>query len=151
MIWTPATLLQTLSGAWKLDRAISDAVSGAPIATLQGSAEFTLQGGNDALYAENGTLTMGQGPSVSANRLYFYRQQPDGVAIYFDEARERLFQTLVLSGDGKTGLQARDLHLCAPDRYEGRYHFLPDGGFEIEYRVTGPHKSYVSRTVYRRS
>lgn len=132
-----------------LNRSVENSRTGEPMAAMHGTASFIVTSENEALYSESVTLALESGVAMPATRRYFYRQERDGLAIYFDEARENLFHRLLLEeADG--GLIAADLHHCAPDRYDSRYEFLADGTFTVTHVVDGPRKSYVSRTVYAR-
>jgi hypothetical protein len=150
MRWTPCDILSSLAGEWLIRRSIEDVGSGAPMATLEGRARVTLEGSREAAYVEEGLLSLPDGRSVGARRAYYYRQGENGLDIFFDKERTRIFHRLVPREDPDGSLVAADLHLCAADRYEGLYRFLPDGGFSIEHVVRGPHKSYRSTTRYER-
>ncbi len=132
-----------------LNRSVENSRSGEAMAAMHGTASFIVTSENEALYSESVTLALESGHAMPATRRYFYRHESDGLAIYFDEARENLFHRLLLEeADG--GLTAADRHLCSPDRYDSRYEFLADGTFRVTHVVDGPRKSYVSRTVYVR-
>jgi Family of unknown function (DUF6314) len=148
-MWLRHAMLQALEGRWSLDRSVEDHGSGKPMAAMRGIAVFTLGHTGEAAYAESATLMLEGGPAMPATRHYFYRQEEDGLAIFFDEARSQLFHRLVLDQSDR-GLIGTDLHLCAPDRYDSRYEFRDDGSFAITHVVQGPRKSYVSRTHYLR-
>lgn len=148
-MWLRHAMLPALDGRWSLDRSVDDLGSGKPMAAMHGIATFTLGAAGEAAYAESATLALEGGQAMPATRHYFYRQEQDGLAIFFDEARSQLFHRLVLE-QGEGGLLGADLHLCTPDRYDSRYEFRPDGSFAVVHVVEGPRKSYVSRTLYRR-
>ncbi|WP_413988947.1 DUF6314 family protein [Labrys okinawensis] len=148
-MWLRHAMLPALDGRWSLDRSVDDIASGKPMAAMQGTATFTLGTAGEAIYAEHATLALEGGPAMPATRHYFYRQEEDGLAIFFDEACSQLFHRLILE-EGESGLVGADLHLCAPDRYDSRYEFRSDGSFAVVHVVEGPRKSYVSRTSYLR-
>lgn len=148
-MWLRHAMLPALDGQWSLDRIVEELHSGKPMAAMRGTAVFTLGADGEAAYTESATLALEGGPVMPATRRYFYRQEEDGLSIFFDESRSRLLHRLVLEQkDG--GLAGADLHLCAPDRYDSRYEFRLDGGFAVTHVVEGPRKSYVSRTLYGR-
>jgi hypothetical protein len=151
MTWMQDQIVQALSGTWLFDRVLEGAVSGAPIGTVKGRATFVAVGTGDAVYAENGVLALDTGQLVSASVHYYLRQLGGDLAIFFDEGRTRLFHRLNLDGNTEVGFAATSTHFCAPDRYESLYEFRRDGSFAVEHVVSGPRKSYISRTHYRRA
>lgn len=149
-MWVRNALLPALSGLWSLDRTIESSISGEPMAVMRGTAVFTLQSSNAASYSESLVLALQDGPAMPATRQYFYRQDANVLAIFFDEARERPFHRLVLQETVGGMLLASAVHHCAPDHYDSRYEFRSDGAFAITHLVSGPRKSYVSKTLYVR-
>src|ERR1700760_2813845 len=133
-MWLRHAMLPALEGQWSLDRSVEDLGSGKPMAAMHGTAVFTREAPGEAAYAETVTLALEGGGAMPAARQYFYRQHDDGLSIFFDGARTQLFQRLVLD-QGEDGLVAADLHLCAPDRYDSRYAFHPDGSFAVTHVV----------------
>jgi hypothetical protein len=151
MTWMQDQIVQALTGTWLFERVLEGAVCGTPIATVKGRATFVAVGMTDAAYAENGVLALDTGQSVSASGHYYFRQLGGDLAIFFDEGRTRLFHRLNLRGSAEAGFAAASTHFCAPDRYESLYEFRRDGSFAVEHVVSGPRKSYISRTLYRRA
>jgi hypothetical protein len=148
--WVAEQLLATLQGNWRFSRSLQDLATLDPIGTVQGHASFKPQGNDATHYAENGQLLLQNGASFRASGSYYFCQQGADLCIYFDAQQQRLFHQLrpALGLDGQ--LSASSSHLCAADLYDSHYEFLRSGGFVIEHRVRGPHKSYRSYTLYER-
>ncbi|TCP42366.1 DUF6314 family protein [Rhodovulum marinum] len=130
--------LDAFLGEWRLSRVIADARAGHD-ATLEGRAVFT-RGQGGLVQAESGTLNLpGQSP-MTAERRYLWRAGRAGIDVLFEDGR--FFHTLA------PGTRAEAVHDCPPDRYEVAYDFAAWPRWTSLWRVTGPRKDYVMRSVY---
>jgi hypothetical protein len=135
--------LNDFAGAWRLSRHIEDALAGGT-ARLEGYCRFTPQD-DGLLCTESGTLILpGREGGFTAERRYFWRSDPDGIAVFFDDGR--FFHRF----DPNAASPAAD-HDCAPDAYAVRYDFSDWPLWTAEWRVKGPRKDYQSRSTYRRA
>lgn len=138
-----AKLRQYLNGTWQLSRDIS----GSHIAHATGLAMFEKTNEfNELKYSEDVEITLSEGKTLNGYQHYIYRFQDDNkVDVYFADG-VRLFHSLECSAlDNKPEHQAT--HYCQPDTYTTSYFFY-DTMFQIEHRVNGPKKDYISRTTY---
>ena len=142
--FSPDTILQSLLGAWTIERRVDDA------ATLTGNATFERSREGEAVYHEQGTLRLSTGYEAAAERKYLYRQSPDGFAVFFAEHPPRLFHEVTLAREADGRLFGVAEHACADDLYRTEYQFEPGANFVICHRVRGPRKAYTMTTVYRR-
>ncbi|MBP7241379.1 DUF6314 family protein [Amaricoccus sp.] len=131
--------LSAFEGAWELARDIADARSGQR-GRFVGRARFipTPEG---LRYREEGELTLGDGPGITATRDYLWRAGADG-AIEVLFADGRLFHSFHPADPAPTAE-----HECPPDLYRARYDFAAWPCWQVEWRVSGPRKDYdmVSR------
>ncbi|MDF1708077.1 MAG: DUF6314 family protein [Paracoccaceae bacterium] len=129
--------LQDFEGLWLLERQISDALG--PDAVFNGTARFTPDDAGLTLH-EAGRLNLtGQG-GFQAERRYLWRQEGTGIAVLFADGRD--FHRFV------PGETAEADHWCDPDTYKVRYDFGGWPVWQAEWRVTGPRKDYVMRSLY---
>lgn len=146
--WQPGRLLAALNGQWRFTRTLHSTNDHSLLGAIEGIACFSADGTAQARYEEEGKLALHNGQTVRSAARYYFREQDDGLVIYFDAHYRRLFHTLHLQGCAD--LQADSTHLCAADRYQSRYIFCRDGSFLITHTVTGPRKAYRSHTRYCR-
>lgn len=133
--------LGDFKGGWRLTRQIDDARG--PDATFTGTALFSPLGGDGLELVEQGRLVLrGQG-AFQAERRYIWKQEGASVAVYFADGRD--FHRF----DPQGGTAQAD-HWCDPDTYEVQYDFTGWPVWEAQWRVTGPRKDYVMRSVYTR-
>lgn len=96
------------------------------------------------LHVEEGELMWGGAAPQPASRTLRLRPRPDGTA-EVDFADGRYFHDLDLrSGRWTT------VHPCAADRYEGTFTAVAADEWHLEWRVAGPAKDQLLRSVYRR-
>ena len=132
--------LADFEGQWRLERQIADALG--PDAVFTGTARFSPDGAG-LLLEEAGRLELtGQG-GFQAERRYLWRQEGVGIAVLFEDGRD------FHSFDPANGVAMAE-HWCDPDTYRVRYDFTDWPVWHAEWRVTGPRKDYVMRSVYRR-
>ena len=124
--------LHDLEGVWQLDREIEDRHAGTR-GRLEGSCRFRRDGAG-LRQEERGWLTLGGGAPLRAGRVYLWRAEGDGLAVYFEDGRA--FHVL---GPGRLA----DRHWCDPDRYEVRYDFTGWPAWTQRWRLTGPRKDAV--------
>jgi len=142
-IWHADTVFDSLCGAWRFERSLSNQ------AAMAGRACFVPAADGRLHYAESGELVMPDGQRFQARRSYFYARLPEGFSVWFDEPLARLFHEVRL-GTADGALRGAATHPCAEDRYDTMYEFRPDGSFLIRHDVRGPRKDYVSVTVFHR-
>lgn len=135
--------LSDFEGVWQLSRRIEDRRAGLT-GWLEGEARFNAgQGG--LVLTETGCLRYGDGAPMLAERRYLWREQPGGIAVFFEDGRP--FHRI--SADAP---EAR--HDCPPDLYHVRYDFStwPDSwpDWRAVWQVTGPRKDYVMDSRYSR-
>lgn len=130
--------LRDFEGDWRLDRRIADALG--PDAVFTGAARFSADAAGLVLH-EAGQLDLtGQG-SFQAERRYLWRQDGAGIAVFFADGR-------AFHRFDPGGVATAD-HWCDPDTYTVRYDFSDWPVWQAEWRVTGPRKDYVMRSIYR--
>ncbi|MFE2227248.1 DUF6314 family protein [Streptomyces kronopolitis] len=132
-----------LAGRWDVERTVHDLRTGAE-GHFRGTAEFRPEGTGDALlHVEEGQLTW-DGTVYPASRTLRLRPRPDGTAgVEFADGRP--FHDL----DLRTGRWTAR-HLCAEDRYEGSFTAVAADEWRLRWRVGGPAKDQLLRSVYRR-
>ncbi|MGG2459893.1 DUF6314 family protein [Streptomyces sp. RGM 3693] len=133
-----------LTGRWHVERAVYDLRAGTE-GSFRGTADFTPDGPDGALcHTEEGELTW-EGVGYPATRTLRLRPEPDGTAtVTFADGRP--FHDL----DLRTG-HWTTVHPCAADRYEGVFTAVAADRWHLEWRVTGPAKDQLLRSVYRRT
>ncbi|MFD5394909.1 DUF6314 family protein [Streptomyces sp. NPDC127097] len=132
-----------LSGRWSIERTVADLRNG-PEGRYRGTAEFRPDAtGGTLLHHEEGRLAWG-GTVQPASRTLRLRPRPDGTAgVEFADGRP--FHDL----DLRTGRWTA-VHPCAADRYEGTFTVVGPDEWHLEWRVGGPAKDQLLRSVYRR-
>ncbi|MGW1377784.1 DUF6314 family protein [Streptomyces sp. NPDC002446] len=137
-----------LAGRWSIERTVCDLRAGAE-GRFRGTAGFRPDAagepsaGEGLLHSEEGLLTWG-GTTSPASRTLRLRPRPDGTA-EIDFADGRPFHDL----DLRTGRWTA-VHPCSQDRYAGTFTAVAQDEWHLEWRVTGPAKDQLLRSVYRR-
>ncbi|MFB6438767.1 DUF6314 family protein [Streptomyces sp. NPDC056411] len=137
-----------LTGRWSIDRTVHDLRTGTE-GSFRGSALFRPGTAADGvpdgvlLHREEGQLTW-DGTASPATRTLRLRPRPDGTAAV-DFADGRPFHDLDLTTGRWT-----TVHPCAADRYEGTFTVVSADEWHLEWRVSGPAKDQLLRSVYRR-
>lgn len=134
--------LEDFAGRWRLSRRIEDALAG-EVLEGEGVLAFRPAPGGGLIYDEEVRLTAPGRPALRGFRRNLWQAAPGGVAVAFEDGRP--FHRIAL-GAG----QAADRHDCAPDLYRVRYDFSGWPLWSVRWEVTGPRKSYVSQTDFRR-
>ncbi|MFQ1700632.1 DUF6314 family protein [Loktanella agnita] len=129
-------------GRWQITREITDRQAGQS-GRLAGVATLTQQGVDRLLYAETGTLTLGDGAPMVATRRYQWHFRSDSVEVTFEDGAP--FHSFAPAGY-VTGTE----HLCGEDTYRVRYDFIPWPRWRSVWIVTGPRKDYTSITEFIR-
>ncbi|QQA44287.1 DUF6314 family protein [Pelagovum pacificum] len=134
--------LSAFQGDWSLDREVEDYRSGETSA-FGGTARFrAVADGLDLI--EEGRWTRASWGALAASRRYIWRRDGEGIEVLYADGRP--FHRFIPAGHAPV----EALHHCEPDIYEVTYRFdLPDS-WSAEWRVRGPAKDYLSRTIYRR-
>ncbi|MEU9125222.1 DUF6314 family protein [Streptomyces sp. NPDC048506] len=141
-----------LRGSWRIERTVHDLRAGAE-GGFRGTAAFRPAAAGDAgertvpagalLHIESGRLTW-SGTDYPAHRVLHLCPRSDGTAeVRFADGRP--FHDL----DLRTGRWTA-VHPCAEDRYEGTFTAVAAGAWHLEWRVAGPAKEQLLRSVYRR-
>jgi hypothetical protein len=131
--------LAGLEGRWTLERQIDDRRAGLT-GWLTGTCLWRRDAGG-LVQEETGTLQYGCAPSIRAERRYLWREEGEGLAVFFEDGRQ--FHKL---GPGRL----TDRHDCAPDTYDVTYVFDGADAFSTTWRVTGPRKDQVIHSLYTR-
>jgi len=144
MMGSTKKILQGLQGTWRLSRNIS----GSHMAHATGTAIFEKTTHTDELkYSEEVEITLGEGTKFNGYQHYIYRLEDEKLNVYFD-GDYRLFHSVDFS-DSKNRHEHKASHYCQSDTYTTSY-FFGDSVFQIEHRVNGPKKDYISRTTYNK-
>lgn len=143
-------IFENLRGDWILNRTIED-LKFNEINTASGKASF--QSNFDDIdflyYKEIGKLLLEKGgKSINFTRKYIYKIVEDRIDIILDDGvtKGKLFQTLIFEND-KDELNGSE-HICKLDRHNGRYFFIDENNFYIEFTIKGPQTNLLIRTNY---
>lgn len=143
-------IFENLRGDWILNRTIEDLKLN-EINTASGKASF--QSNFDDIdflyYKEIGKLLLEKGgKSINFTRKYIYKIVEDRIDIILDDGvtKGKLFQTLIFEND-KDELNGSE-HICKLDRHNGRYFFIDENNFYIEFTIKGPKTNLLIRTNY---
>jgi len=126
-------------GAWDIARTIADK-SGGPDGRFAGQATFHPRPDGWLDYVETGTLTVGDGTPMRAERRYLWRVDGQGAEVRFADGRP--FHAFDWDG-------ARATHPCGDDTYRVRYDFSGWPEWIAAWDVTGPRKDYRMVTRHR--
>lgn len=122
-------------GLWTFDREVSGPSGG----QMRGQAKFT--GHDPTSYVETGVLTLLSGAQFPFERAYLWQFDAAGADIAF--ADQRPFHRLDYAAPKAS-------HWCDPDIYNVTYDFARWPEWTAIWEVSGPRKSYVSTTCYRK-
>jgi len=121
--------LAELEGRWQVVRRIDDRRAGL-VGHFEGEAVWCPDA--DGLrQLETGVLRYGDAAPMQASRVYLWRQDGDGLAVFFEDGRP--FHRV-----GPERLQ--DRHLCDPDIYDVRYDLSAWPDWVQDWIITGPRK-----------
>lgn len=129
--------LTDFEGRWRIERHIANAKG--PDAQLVGTAVYAPAEGGLVMQEEGAMRVEGQEPMKAARR-YVWRAGDGGIDVFFDDGR---FFHRIGSGDAPSAH-----HDCAPDVYRVAYEFGDWPRWQSVWRVTGPRKDYVMKTVF---
>lgn len=136
-------LVHYLEGEWQISREIS----GSHTACAKGVAFFTPTIHlNELQYSEDVEIILSEGTILKGYQHYIYRCENELLNVYFADG-SRLFHSINTNLNPSVEYTAS--HYCQPDTYITSYCF-GDSHFEIEHRVNGPKKKYISRTMYNK-
>lgn len=121
--------LADLEGTWRLTRQIADQRAGLT-GRLEGTCRW-LRDGAGLRQEETGLLHYGTAPPMQSARVYLWRQEADGLAVFFEDGRP--FHRLVPG-------RLSDRHLCDSDTYDVTYDLSRWPDWTQVWRVTGPRK-----------
>ena len=123
------------AGRWRLERRITDH-RGGPESVLRGEVYLEpVAGGLE--YRERGSLRLGDGPPLEAERRYFWAFIEGEVRVRFADGAP--FHAFVPAGKG-----AGTPHPCGDDLYQCAYDFTAWPRWRVTWRVRGPRKDYLS-------
>nr|OQO22630.1 hypothetical protein B0A51_11438 [Rachicladosporium sp. CCFEE 5018] len=169
--YTARAAFRALQGNWNVHRRITSHNTTYPSGVLTGTASFQFRSPTDAaydleyLYIESGTFTLANGATMNASRRYVYRysEPQDQLSVWFvkpasDLEVDYLFHDLAFASPADAEEAGRHIakadHLCVKDMYWTEYRLPIQGialrSFQVEHKVKGPDKDYVSFTGYRR-
>ncbi|OIP87105.1 MAG: hypothetical protein AUK37_02050 [Rhodobacterales bacterium CG2_30_65_12] len=133
--------LKDFEGRWRIARRIEDEWMGTT-GLFEGVARLTPDGRGLA-YSEVGELWLPQEAPMAARRGYLWREEPDGIAVFYQDGRA--FHRI------KAGAPVvRDWHICGEDAYDVTYNFTHWPAWRMIWKVRGPRKDYVSITDFAR-
>ncbi len=136
-------LVHYLEGTWRLSREIC----GSHTARATGVAVFTpTTQVHELQYSEDVDIILNEGTKLKGYQHYIYRCENELLNVYFADGT-RLFHSINTAIED--GPQYSVSHYCQPDTYSTLYNFA-DNHFEIEHRVYGPKKRYISCTTYNK-
>jgi len=125
---------------WDVRRVITDRFSD-QVVKFNGQAVMSVRGDGDLDYQEDGTMTLGAGPAMTATRRYLWRVGTRRVDVMFADGAP--FHTFVPSGQSR----GTD-HPCGDDFYTVAYDFAGWPDWTATWDVTGPRKDYRSVSHY---
>jgi hypothetical protein len=128
------------AGVWLLRRQIDDLLS-KQTGKFDGTATLSDDTGGGLIYYENGTMQLGDGPVMTAERRYLWVFGTVHIDVAF--ANGAPFHRFTPAGH----LAGTD-HPCGADFYTVRYDFTAWPVWSAVWTVTGPRKDYVSTSVY---
>jgi hypothetical protein len=137
-----ADLAAFLRGRWRLTRRFIDTTTSTATGGMDGDARFEPAPWGLS-YVEQGILAMGDYRGEATRRYRFTACEGSRADILFDDGAP--FHALDLA----TG-RAEVVHHCGDDLYEGRYEVLSVDQWTLDWRVSGPRKSYGIATRYAR-
>lgn len=144
---TAPHILDRLQGEWKFVREVPGK------ATMTGRAHIVGTSADRARYDETANVRLADGKTLTGSQSYRYRRlapPANGFEVLFAETGE-LFERLDFHAQPDGSLRAHAEHLCGADRYVSQFVLDAEDRLLVEHAVTGPNKSYVVRTVYRRA
>jgi dimethylaniline monooxygenase (N-oxide forming) len=141
-------VLDLLRGHWAIERQIE------PGGHFTGMAAFTQRSDDSLLYRENGRLVLDDGITLEGENSYVYALRNGDIEVSFADGPSRgvHFIDISLPADqpDDAPIVSIDRHLCRLDTYDATFCIENAALFTITYVVSGPKKSYVSRSAYRR-
>ena len=132
--------LGDFEGCWQLTRRIEDRRAGLT-GQLTGTAVWR-RDGNGLRQEESGMLRYGTGAPMRAERVYLWRAEGGGFAVFFEDGRP--FHSWTPASP-----EAR--HHCAPDLYDVTYDLSRWPVFTQVWHVTGPRKDAIITSRYARA
>ena len=130
-----------LEGEWNFKRIIKEK------AEMQGRALFSFDASLQLHYEEQGILCLASGVDLFAWSQYRYDFNEMGFYLRLAKIPYTIIYDITLM-DTPVCLTGEAAHWCERDHYKGKYEFYQDGSFALTHDVRGPHKKYLSNTVY---
>jgi len=128
------------AGVWLLRRQIDDRLS-KQTGEFDGTATLIDGTGGGLIYDEKGTMKLGDGPAMTAERRYLWSFDAGRIDVTFADGAP--FHSFMPAGH-----VAGTDHPCGADFYTVRYNFTAWPVWSAVWTVTGPRKDYVSTSVY---
>lgn len=133
--------LGDFSGVWRLDRRITDHLTGQG-ARFIGAATLHPPENGAALWAERGEMRIADAAPMQAERRYRWAQNGAMIDVFFEDGRA--FHSFDPNGAPKAN------HWCDPDDYRVSYDFTQWPNWRAVWRVKGPRKDYEMTTAATR-
>ncbi|MCP4922706.1 MAG: hypothetical protein GY915_01560 [bacterium] len=143
-------VFEALKGVWSLERSMGAQGS------FRGEASFSAEADSEGLfYREEGTVFPSvespQSEAFFVYRDYHYFLEADSLAIDFRDPSRWGTRYVALHFQKKgSALWARNFHLCGQDLYRHFFCVPEKDHFKTLVCVSGPKKSYVLKSSYRR-
>jgi hypothetical protein len=137
-----ADLFLFLTGRWRVERRV-DAVGDGLGAEFSGVVAFHRSAAETLVCIERGDLAIGNRLLEARRALIYRRVAAPSAHVYFADGS--FFHALDLS----TGVH-HVRHRCGADSYSGHFVALSWSTLLVDWDVTGPAKSYTSRTLLTR-
>lgn len=131
-------------GSWHLRRSIQDAHA-QKRGTLEGRLTFTRSPEEDGSlhYHEEGALSYGDAPPLTASRSYVWIEERGEIAVQFSDGAP--FHKFSLRHT-----MPEATHFCDPDMYYVSYDFSKWPTWRSIWRVVGPRKDYRMTSILHR-
>lgn len=141
-------------GRWRVTRSIADALAGETL-RFEGVLVVEEAGQGVARHQESGWMTREDGARLRAEQTRLWRAPEPGALdiAYADGAHLARFAPGAGAEDGHIveGFRLRGVHHCGADLYEGVLWLGSPDAWELQWRVAGPRKRYVSDSRYDRA
>ncbi|RNA27735.1 hypothetical protein BpHYR1_011812 [Brachionus plicatilis] len=142
-------------GSWSASRTIVN--TGA----FNGTASFESSetNANELIYNEKGVFEFFDraDSKFDASRSFLYSLVDDkDIQVFFNDkgSEKKLFHCFRCESIGdhtENRIKFKNRHFCSPDTYDITYEIdFENDQFEITYDVSGPEKSYISKTLFKK-
>lgn len=138
------TTLDFLLGTWSVERWIDDEASG-DVGTFHGTATFATDSDDVSRvrFDEAGVVRFGDYSGQATRRLILSEKPGSLIDVSFADGHH------FIELDLREGA-SQDHHQCASDGYDVTTTVIDQDHIEEQWRVRGPAKNYVARTLMKR-